>query len=75
MAAENLTFEDVLFVMRSGAVVDAGEQDIKYGEWKYKIEGYEPGGKWLVVAFSFKRVDTVFLITVYSIETRRRRET
>lgn len=72
LAAENLTIEDVLHVMRAGSVKDPPELDDKYREWKYKVEGYEPGGKWLVVAFSFKQIETVFLITIYSVESLRR---
>lgn len=69
---EDLSFEDAWHVMRSGRIVDAGENDIKSGEWKYKVEGYEPGDKWLVIVFSFKQINTVLLITVYSVESRRR---
>ena len=47
--------------------------DIRTGEWKYRVEGYEPGGKWLAVAFSFKTVDRAFLITVFAVESRGRR--
>lgn len=72
LSAESLCFEDIWYVMRSGCITDAPEVDIKSGEWKYKVEGYEPGSKWLVVVFSFKQIDTVFLITVYSVESRRR---
>lgn len=60
-------------MMRSGSVIDPGERDIRSGEWKYRVEGYEPGSKWIVVVFSFKKIDTVFLITVYSVESRRRK--
>lgn len=69
---EDLTFEDVWHVMRSGRVIDSPEMDQKSGEWKYKVEGYEPGEKWLVIVFSFKQVDTILLITVYSVESYRR---
>jgi len=72
MAAEGLCFEDIWYVLRCGKIADAAELDIKTGEWKYKVEGYEPGSRWLAVVFSFKQIDTVFLITVYSVESRRR---
>jgi hypothetical protein len=33
---------DVLSVCRSGAVTTVPEQDIRTGDWKYRIEGYVP---------------------------------
>ena len=27
------------------------------GEWEYQIEGYEPGGRWLVIVLNFETVD------------------
>jgi hypothetical protein len=48
------------------------EHDIKRGEWKYSVEGHTPDGTWLTVVFSFKEVNRVFLITVFSVEAKRR---
>jgi len=73
LAAEGLTFQDALAVMRSGNIYDEPEHDIGFGEWKYKLEGHETGGKWLGIIFSFKALDRAFLITVFSVEARRRR--
>lgn len=73
LAAENLTINDARVVMLSGGIYQPPDLDIKTGEWKYRVEGYEPGGKWLVVVFSFKTVDRAFLITVFSVESRGRR--
>ena len=73
LAAENLTIDDARFVMRGGAIYQSPEVDIRSGEDKYRVEGYEPGGKWLAVVFSFKAVDRAFLITVFSVESRGRR--
>jgi hypothetical protein len=36
------------------------------------MEGHEPGGKWLAIIFSFKAVDTTFLITVFSVESKKK---
>jgi len=41
-------------------------------EWNYRVEGHEPGGKWLAIVFSFKTVDTTFLITVFSVESKKK---
>jgi hypothetical protein len=77
LKAEELTFEDALCVMQRGSIYDPPEPDIKTGEWKYRVEGHEPGGKWLAVVFSFKEFDRTFLITIFSMKTsmkaRRRR--
>jgi hypothetical protein len=73
LAAENLTIDDARVVMRSGAIRQPPDFDIGTGEWKYRVEGLEPGGKWLVVVFSFKAVDRAFLITVFSVESLGRR--
>jgi hypothetical protein len=34
------------------------------------VEGRDAGGKWIAVIFTFKTVERVFLITVFSIEAR-----
>jgi len=69
---EGLVFEDAYVVLWSGVIYEPPEPDIKTGEWKWRIEGLEPDGKWLMIVFSFKTVDRAFLITVYSIEAKRR---
>ena len=72
---EGLTFTDAYRVLRTGCIYKPPEHDIRQGEWKYSIEGHTPDGIWLVVVFSFKEVDRAFLITVFSVETKNRRET
>lgn len=49
------------------------ELDIKTREWKYTIEGYETGGKWLAIVLSFKTVERAYLITVFSIKVKERK--
>ncbi|SEF99302.1 hypothetical protein SAMN05421819_1598 [Bryocella elongata] len=71
---EDLTFEDAWVVLKSGRVLDPPEPDIKTGEWKYRVEGHEPGGKYLVIVFSFKSVSRAFLITVFSVAAKARDE-
>jgi hypothetical protein len=73
LVAEGLTFEDTWGVLRTGNVYDPPEQDIRTSEWKYRLEGYEPGGKWIVIVLSFKSLERTFLITVFSVKTRKRR--
>jgi hypothetical protein len=72
LSKEVLSFPDAWWVLRRGRVFDPPEQDIKTGEWKYRVEGHEPGGKWLVIVFTFKTLERAFLITVFSVEARGR---
>lgn len=73
MAKEKLTFEDVWSVLGVGLIYDPPEPDIRTGEWKYRVEGCEPGGQWIAVVFSFKTAVRAFLITIFPVETRKRR--
>ena len=72
LAKEHLSFEDAWAVLKSGRIYDPPEADIKTGEWKYRVEGHEPGGEWLAVVLSFKEIDRAYLITVFSIQSRRK---
>jgi len=74
LAQEGLTFEDAWMVLTKGQICKPPEPDIKTGEWKYSVEGYESGGKWLVIVFSFKTIARAFLITIFSVKEKRRGE-
>lgn len=69
---ETILFTDVEFVLRSGAIFDPPEEDLKTGEWKYRIEGSCADRQWIAVVFCFKKVDEVWLITVFSVDQLRR---
>ena len=70
LSKECIEWIDAYTVLKHGIIYDPPEPDIKTGEWKYRIEGAEPNGKWLVIVFCLKAIDSVFLITVFSIEAR-----
>lgn len=70
---EGLTLPDAWLVLRSGCIYKAPECDIKTGEWKYTIEGFTADGCWLAIVFCFKHVDRAYLITVFSIEAKKRK--
>ena len=72
LANDNLDMADALTVLKSGNIYDAPEVDIRTGDWKYRMEGYAPEGWWLAIVFCFKTRERAFLITVWSIESRRR---
>jgi len=72
LAKEEITFQDAWVVLCKGLIYQEPERDITTGEWKYRVEGHEPGGRWLVIVFSFKSSERAFLITIFSVESRRR---
>jgi hypothetical protein len=72
LANEELSFEDAWIVLRRGQILEPPEADIKTGDLKFRVEGYEPGGKCLVIVFSFKTIARAFLITIFSIKEKRR---
>jgi hypothetical protein len=67
---EGLEFADAFCVLKAGQVYREPEPDIKTGDWKYTIEGPEPGGMRLAIVFCFKRIATALLITVFSVSSR-----
>lgn len=70
---EGLNLQDAVRVLKTGNIFLEPESDTKTGDWKYRIEGTEVDGKWLAIVFCFKTKDTAFLITVFSVEARRKR--
>ena len=73
LSNEGIAFEDALHVLRSGLIFDPPEENMKTGEWKYRIQGHEPGGKWMVIVFCFKTIERANLITIFSVQGKRRR--
>ena len=63
LANDRLTISDVLSVCRSGTIMMSPEQDIRTGNWKYRIEGITPDRFRIAVVFAF-RSGAVF-ITVF----------
>ena len=72
LANESITSQDAWTVLRSGSIYDEPEQDIRTGDWKYGVEGYEPGGKWMAIILTFRSTERAFLVTIFSIESRSR---
>jgi hypothetical protein len=72
LQTERLTYADAVCVLESGAIYDPPECDIRTGQWKYRIEGYERTGVWLAVVFTFTDEDEALLVTVFTIQERSR---
>lgn len=67
LSHEGLEFEDALAVLNAGAIYSPPEVDIRTGDWKWRMEGREPGGQWIAIIFAFKSVDSAVLITIFSV--------
>jgi len=65
MRADGLSRADVLTICRSGAVVEAPEQDMRTGDWKYRIEGKTLQADYAAVVFTFRGESDAVLITVF----------
>ena len=72
LVKESLDFTDAMYVLAAGNVFDPPEQDIKTGEWKYRVEGRIPDGQWVAIVFKFQTEDSAFLITIFAIEKMSR---
>jgi hypothetical protein len=55
---------DAQFVLRRGIIYDEPELDIRFQEWRYKVEGKPPDGEKLKVVITFLKKDEVLVITV-----------
>ena len=69
---EAVSMLDAWAVLKTGKIYNPPEFHVGSQEWNYRMEGHEPGGKWLAIVFSFKAVDRTFLVTVFSVESKRR---
>ena len=56
---------DAQFVLRKGIVYDEPEFDVRFQEWRYKVEGKPPESeRELKVVITFLELDEVLVITV-----------
>ncbi len=72
LADERLELADAWAVLRKGVVYDEPEFNVRFQQWRYAVEGREPGGKWLKIVFCFEEEDSALLITVFSIASLNR---
>ncbi|PYP87542.1 MAG: hypothetical protein DMG65_17360 [Candidatus Angelobacter sp. Gp1-AA117] len=62
---DGLDLLDAMPVLKSGIVYDEPEFDVRFRQWRYKVEGKESGGRWLMIVFTFRADDETLLITAY----------
>ena len=62
---DGLALVDVMPVLNQGIVYEEPEFDVRFQQWRYRVEGKELGGRWLAIAFTFRKAKEVLLITGY----------
>jgi hypothetical protein len=56
--------QDAQFVLRKGVIYDEPELDVRFQEWRYKIEGKTPDEDKLKVIVTFLKQDEMLVLTV-----------
>lgn len=72
IADDNVKLGQAWMVLETGSVYREPEYNMRTREWKYLVEGYDPVGRWLAIAFAFTSDDRAFLITSFEDKARRR---
>src|SRR5438477_1805936 len=62
---DGLDLGDAMLVLKTGAIYAEPEFDVRFRQWRYRIEGKEPGGVWMAIIFTFRAMDETLLITAY----------
>jgi hypothetical protein len=62
--------QDAQYVLRRGIIYEEPELDIRFQEWRYKVEGLPPDGAKLKVVIAFLERDNVLVLTVM-LETKK----
>lgn len=62
MALRKITMQDVIYVLRTGAIFAEPELDTKINQWKYKVEGKTIDGAALAIVVALE-ADKNILIT------------
>ena len=55
---------DAQYILQKGTIFDEPEFDVRFQEWRYKIEGKSPDGMLLKVVFTFVSEDQALILTV-----------
>ena len=60
----NIDLQDVLFVLMQGIIRKPAEFDVRFQQWRYKVEGRSPDGPELAVIITFLEEDGTLVLTV-----------
>jgi len=71
LAAEGLTIGDAYYVLQQGIVLHEPEHDVFFQQWRYRMEGTEPDGKYVSIIFTFEGPEDGVLVTIFSDEGGR----
>lgn len=54
MALRKVSMQDVIYVLKTGAIFDEPELDLKINQWKYKVEGKTIDGALLAIVVALE---------------------
>ena len=60
----SIDLQDVLFVLKHGIIRKPAELDLRFQQWRYKVEGRSPDGPELAVIITFLEEDGTLVLTV-----------
>lgn len=60
------------YVIVNGCIIRPPEWDDDCMMWKYRLEGTDPDGRWIVVIFAIDESDNTYLVTTFSTDRPRR---
>jgi hypothetical protein len=58
-----IDLQDAMFVLRHGVIRRPAELDVRFQEWRYKVEGRPPDGPELAVIITFLEEDGTLVLT------------
>lgn len=67
---EGLSLLDAHYVLYHGVVFSEPEHDIYFQQWRYRMEGTEPDGRYLSIIFTFEGPEAGLLVTIFSDQSR-----
>jgi hypothetical protein len=66
MLADGISRIELFRVLENGNIFQPAEQDMKTGEWKYRVES-NITGRPIASVFKFVRIDRTVIITVFEV--------
>jgi uncharacterized protein DUF4258 len=66
LAKEGLSVPDAHYVLYHGQVYMEPEHDVYFQQWRYRMEGTEPDGRYLSIIFTFEGPEDGLLVTIFS---------
>ena len=67
MVERHISREELFQVLQSGHISRPAEQELKTGEWKYRVEGHTLG-RAVAAVFKFVQIGRAVVITVFEVK-------